>query len=221
MSRSDVLDVNRQVIEGIVDDVQRLAPDALLLLVSNPVDVLTLHAWKRTGWPRNRVFGQAGALDAARMASFIREETGCSMRDIHAMVIGGHGDSMVPLFRHSSIHGLPATQFLDAAARERVRERTCRGGAEILELRQNSSAYLAPATAIATMADAICNDRRRVLPCISILEGEYGQRDIATGVPVILGGNGIESVVEVGLDDAERQAFEASIAEIRADLALL
>ena len=153
MSRSDVLDVNRKVIDAIVGDVLKFAPDALLLLVSNPVDVLTWHAWKRTGWERNRVFGQAGVLDTSRMTCFISMETGYSVKDIHAMVIGGHGDSMVPLFRHTSINGIPATEFLDAGAIQRITERTCNGGAEILELRKVSSAYNAPAAAIVTMVD--------------------------------------------------------------------
>lgn len=221
MSRSDVLDINRKVIDSIVDDVTKFAPDALLLLVSNPVDVLTWHAWKRTGWERNRVFGQAGVLDASRMACFIGMETGYSAKDIHTMVIGGHGDTMVPLFRHTSINGIPAAEFLDAEARQRITRRTCHGGAEVLELRKNSSAYNGPAAAIATMVDAISNNRRRILPCISVLDGEYRQSDVTAGVPVILGRNGIESVIEVELDESEQAAFEHSIAKIREDLALL
>jgi len=218
MSRSDVLDVNRAVIDSVVDDVLEHAPDALLLLVSNPVDVLTLHAWKRTGWERGRVFGQAGVLDAARMASYMAEETGLSVRDIHTMVIGGHGDAMVPLTRFSTINGVPATLFLDQAAMDRISEKTRHGGAEVLELRQNSSAYKAPASAVATMVDAICRNRRRVLPCVCILDGEYQQHGIPAGVPAVLGRDGIEQVVELPLDDAERSGFEASIESIRAEL---
>jgi malate dehydrogenase len=221
MSRSDVLDVNRKVLDSIVDDVMKFAPDALLLVVSNPVDVLTWHAWKRTGWERNRVFGQAGVLDASRMATFISLETGYSVKDIHTMVIGGHGDTMVPLFRHSTINGIPVTEFLDEDAIQRITERTCHGGAEVLGLRKVSSAYHGPAAAIATMVDAICNNRRRILPCISVLEGEYRQTNVTTGVPAILGRNGIESVVEVHLDESEQAALERSIEKIREDLALL
>ncbi len=221
MSRSDVLDINRRVLDSILDDVLKYAPDTLLLVVSNPVDVLTWHAWKRTGWKRNRVFGQAGVLDAARMACFINMETGYSAKDIHTLVIGGHGDYMVPLFQHSSIDGIRATEVLDSAAMERIALRTRTGGAEILELRKTSSAYLAPAAAVATMVDAICHDRHRILPCISVLEGEYGQQEVTAGVPVALGRNGIEAVVEIGLDDAERAAFEQSVAGIRRDIALL
>ena len=218
MSRSDVLDINRAVIDTLVDDVLEHAPDALLLMVTNPVDVLTWHAWKRTGWERGRVFGQAGVLDISRMACFMAEETGFSIKDIHAMVIGGHGDSMVPMTRFSSINGVPATAFLGEEAIERINKRTQHGGAEILALRQTSSAYNAPAAAIAAMADAISNNRRRILSCVCNLDGEYGQTDITCGVPAILGRSGIEQVVELPLDDAERTGFQASIDSIRSDL---
>lgn len=218
MSRSDVLGINRAVIDTIVDDVLEHAPDALLLMVTNPVDVLTWHAWKRTGWERGRVFGQAGVLDISRMACFMAEETGFSIKDIHAMVIGGHGDSMVPMTRFSTINGVPATAFLGEDAIERINKRTQHGGAEVLALRQTSSAYNAPASAIAAMADAISNNRRRILSCVCNLDGEYGQTDITCGVPAILGRNGIEQVVELPLDDAERTGFQASVDSIRTDL---
>lgn len=218
MSRSDVLDVNRAVIEKVVDEVLEYAPDSLLLMVTNPVDALTLHAWQRTGWERNRVFGLAGVLDAARMASLMAEETGFSIKDIQTMVIGGHGDSMVPLTRFSSINGVPAGTFLDAAAIERIDARTRHGGAEILELRQNSSAYIGPAAAIATMVDAIRNNSSRVLPCVCILDGEYGQQDMPAGVPAVLGGKGIGKIIELPLDDTERAGLQASIDSIQEDL---
>jgi malate dehydrogenase len=218
MSRSDVLDVNRAVIDTIVDQVLELAPDALLMLVTNPVDVLTWHAWKRTGWTRNRVFGLGGVLDAARMAYYIGQETGHSSRDIQTMVIGGHGDSMLPLFRFSSIHGINAEIVLDSEARTRVTERTRNGGAEVLNLREDSSAYTAPGAAVVTMVDAICNDRRQILPCVSVLDGEYSEQDTTAGVPVILGRNGIEEVIELPLNETELDGFQASIASIRADL---
>jgi len=218
MSRSDVLDINRAVIDTLIDEVLEQAPDALLLMVTNPVDVLTWHAWKRTGWERGRVFGQAGVLDVSRMACFMAEETGCSIKDIHAMVIGGHGDLMVPMTRFSTINGVPATAFLDQDAIERINKRTQHGGAEVLALRQTSSAYNAPAAAIATMVDAICNNRRRILPCVCNLDGEYGQTDITVGVPAILGRHGIERIVELPLDKTERDGFQASINSIRTDL---
>jgi malate dehydrogenase len=218
MSRSDVLDVNRSVIDTVCDHVLEFAPDALMLLVTNPVDVLTWHAWKRTGWDRHRVFGQAGVLDASRMACFIAEETGLSIKDIRTMVIGGHGDYMVPLTRFSTANGVPASIFLDEKSTERINKRTRHGGAEVLALRQLSSAYNAPAAAIATMVDAISRNRRRILPCVCNLAGEYGESDITAGVPAILGRNGIEKVVELPLNDTEKAGFHASIDSIRADL---
>jgi malate dehydrogenase len=221
MSRSDVLDINLAVINNICDDVLEHAPDALLLMVTNPVDVLTWHAWKRTGWERRRVFGQAGVLDASRMACFIAAETSLSIRDIHAMVIGGHGDYMVPLTRFSTVNGVPASTFLDDKSITRINKRTRHGGSEVLALRQQSSAYNAPAAAIATMVDAIRHDRRRVLPCVCNLDGEYGESDITTGVPAILGRNGIEEIVELPLDEAELAGFQASVDAIRADLKTL
>jgi len=210
--------VNRTVIDAIVDEVLAYAPDCMLLLVSNPVDVLTWHAWKRTGWDRHRVFGQAGVLDASRMACFMAAETGLSVKDIHAMVIGGHGDFMVPLNRFSTINGVPATTVLDQKTIDRITRRTRHGGSEILALRKISSAYNAPASAIATMVDSISRNRRRVLPCVCVLEGEYGQQDITAGVPAVLGSRGIEKVLELPLDDTEMAGFTASVDSIRADI---
>jgi malate dehydrogenase len=218
MSRSDVLDINRGVIDSIVSQVLEFTPDALLLIVTNPVDILTWHAWKGTGWDKGRVFGQAGVLDAARMAHFIAIETGASIKDIHTMVIGGHGDSMVPLFRFSSVHGVSAASLLDPAASARVAEQTRNGGGEVLALKKTSSAYNGPAAAVCTMVDAICHDRKRVLSCVSVLEGEYGQSDITAGVPVVLGRNGIEQVIELPLNEEELAGFQHSIDSIRADL---
>jgi malate dehydrogenase len=218
MSRSDVLEVNRAVIDVIVDEVLEHAPDSLLLLVTNPVDVLTLHAWKRTGWERRRVFGQSGVLDSARMATFMSDATGLSIKDIQTMVIGGHGDTMVPLTRYCTINGVPATTFLDPDTIARINTRTQNGGGEILELRGNSSAYLGPAAAIATMVDAITSNLQRVLPCVCILDGEYGQRQIPIGVPAMLGSRGIERIIELPLNAAERSALQVSIDSVVADL---
>lgn len=221
MSRSDVLDVNVPVVTAVVDEAVRSAPQAMILMVTNPVDVLTYVAWKRSGWPRNRVFGLSGVLDSTRMASFVAMETGVSVTDISAMVLGGHGDTMVPLPRYTCINGIPIARFLDAAAIGRVVERTRQGGAEILALRKTSSAYDAPAAAVATMVDAIQHGRRRILPCVAILEGEYGQRGICMGVPVILGSGGVEQVVELDLDEDESAQFRRSAEHVRNDLARL
>ena len=221
MSRSDVLDVNVPVVTEIVDEAVRSAPEAMILMVTNPVDVLTYVAWKRSGWKRNRVFGLSGVLDSTRMASFIAMETGFSIKDITAMVLGGHGDTMVPLPRYSCINGIPINCFLDAQTIARIAERTRQGGAEILALRKTSSAYDAPAAAVATMVDAIQHGRKRILPCVAILDGEYSQNGICMGVPVILGSGGMEQVVELELNEDESGEFVRSAEHVRADLARL
>ena len=221
MSRSDVLDVNVPVITEVVDEAVRSAPKAMILMVTNPVDVLTYVAWKRSGWKRSRVFGLSGVLDSTRMASFVAMETGFSIKDITAMVLGGHGDTMVPLPRYSCINGIPISCFLDAQTVARIAERTRQGGAEILALRKTSSAYDAPAAAVATMVDAIQHGRKRILPCVAILDGEYGQNGICMGVPVILGSGGMEQVVELELNEGESGEFVRSAEHVRADLARL
>jgi malate dehydrogenase len=221
MSRSDVLDTNVGILDALVDQILEHAPDSMLLIVSNPVDVLTYRAWQRTQWPRNRVFGQAGVLDSSRMAAFIALETGLSVTDINAMVLGGHGDAMVPMLRYSTINGIPVSHFLSEAAIGRIVERTRHGGAEILALKQTSSAYDAPAAAIAAMVDAIALNRKRVLPTVALLEGEYGESDVAMGVPCILGAGGVEKVVELQMEPAERRDFDQSLSGVRKDIARL
>jgi malate dehydrogenase len=218
MSRSDVMEANVRIIDEVVDNAVRYAPDAMLLMVTNPVDTLTYRASQRTGWPRGRVFGQAGVLDASRMASFIALETGFSALDITTLVLGGHGDTMVPIPRYCTINGVPVSQFLSKERMAAIIARTRQGGAEILALRKNSSAYDAPGAAVATMVDAISNNRRRLLPCVALLEGEYGEADVAMGVPCVLGERGVEGVVELDLNDEERAAFAASVAAVRHDI---
>lgn len=221
MSRSDVLDANLQVIRGVADDVQRYAPDATVILVTNPVDVMTFAFRQATGWSRQRVFGLSGVLDAARMASFIAMESGFSIKDISPMVLGGHGDSMVPMTRFTTISGIPVSHFLDAATIERIVERTRNGGAEILALKKTSSANDSPAAAVAAMVDAVCNNRKRLMPCVAILDGEYGYQDMALGVPVILGAGGMEKVVELPFTDEEAGMFRSSAEQVLADIALI
>ena len=218
MSRSDILEVNLNVMYGIVDAMLKHAPQAMLLMVSNPVDVLTYAAWRRTGWPRQRVFGMAGVLDSARLASFVALETGFSVKDITAMVLGGHGDTMVPMTRFTCINGIPIEHFLPKAKIDAIVQRTRGGGAEILSLRKIASAYDAPAAAIATMVDAISRNRRQILPGVAVLDGEYGLRDIAMGVPVVLGDGGMERIIELPLTPDEAAAFKKSSDMVRADL---
>jgi malate dehydrogenase len=193
----------------------------MMLLVTNPVETLTYRAFQRSGWPRERVFGQAGILDASRMAAFIAHETGFSSRDITTMVLGGHGDTMVPVSRYCTVNGIPISHFLSPERIKVINERTRKGGAEILALRKNSSASDAPAAAVAAMVDAIVHNRRRLLPCVAILEGEYGETELAMGVPCVLSDHGLESVVEIDLNSTERADFDRSAAAIREDIARL
>ena len=221
MSREDLLASNIDIIDGIMDDVLKHSPDSLMLFVTNPVDVVTWYAWKKTGWPRNRVFGQAGVLDSSRMASFIAMETGYSTLDINTMVLGGHGDTMVPMHRYTTIAGIPIGNFLTSEKLEEIVERTRHGGAEILALRQNSSAYDAPAASVAEMVDAIVNDRKRILPTVSVLEDEYGHSDIAIGVPAVLGKDGMEKIIALEMNDEETAMFHNSANIVRQQIDLL
>lgn len=221
MSRSDVLDTNINILNGIVDDVLKYAPDSIILVVSNPVDILTYQAWKRTGWNRSRVFGQAGVLDSARMAAFVSLETGLSPKNINAMVLGGHGDAMVPMTRFTTISGIPIKYFLEQDVIDKIVERSRFGGAEILALKQNSSAYDAPAAAIAEMVEAVALNRRQVLPTVAILKDEYGETDLAMGVPCVLGEAGMERVITLDLNDEEQEMFAKTISEIKQDIARL
>ncbi|MHB8255181.1 MAG: malate dehydrogenase [Acidiferrobacter sp.] len=221
MSRSDVLDANAPIIATTAKMASTLAPHALLIVVTNPVDVLTHLAWSKSGFDRKRVLGLSGTLDAARMAGFIAAEAGLSVRDVRALVIGGHGETMVPLARYSTISGIPISEFLDVGAIDRIIDRTRGGGAEILALKKTSSAYDAPGAAIATMIDAIVHNRRRILPCVCVLDGEYGEANVSMGVPAVIGADGIEKIVELSLIVDEQEQIHASAIAIRADLARL
>jgi malate dehydrogenase len=220
MSREDLLASNINIVDGIIDDIMKYAPDCLVLFVTNPVDVVTYYAWKKTGWSRNRIFGQAGVLDSSRMASFIAVETGYSSLDIDTMVLGGHGDTMVPMQRYTTIAGIPISNFISREKFDEIAERTRHGGAEILALRQNSSAYDAPAASIAEMVDAIVHNRKRILPTVSILEGEYGHEDIAIGIPAVLGKDGMEKIILLDMNDEETTMFHnsANIVQTQIDL---
>lgn len=221
MSRSDLLASNVAIANGIVDGALQYAPDCMLLFVSNPVDVLTYNAFVKTGWPRNRIFGQAGVLDSSRMASFIAMETGYSNLDINAMVLGGHGDTMVPMLRYTTISGIPVSNFIAKDKLEGIVERTRNGGAEILALRQNSSAYDAPAASVAEMVDSIVYNRRRVLPTVCVLEGEYGYSNLAIGVPAVLGNKGVEKIIPLDMNDEETTMFHNSASIVKKDIDLL
>ena len=218
MSRSDVLDTNIAILDTIMIDIMEYAPHSKVILVSNPVDILTYYAWKKSGWHRSRIMGQAGVLDSSRMAAFVALETTFSVKNINAMVLGGHGDAMVPMTRFTTISGIPIEHFLDQEAIDRIVERSRFGGAEILALKKNSSAYDAPAAAIAEMVEAIVLDRRQVLPTVAILNGEYQQRNLAMGVPCMLSEEGMDRVIELPLNATEKTMFDETIINIKNDL---
>ena len=215
MDRADVLAINLKIIDEIMDGIIKHAPDAYVIVVSNPVDVLTYYANKKANWPRNRIMGQAGILDSMRLSSFIAMETDYSINDIQAMVLGGHGDTMVPLPRFTTVSGISIEHLLDQNTIDNLIQRTRDGGAEILNLKQKSSANNAPGAAVTIMVEAIVHNKHRLLPCITMLEGEYGQSDIAIGVPVMLGENGVEKIIELNFTDEEQQAFDTSAQVIK------
>ncbi|WP_442108117.1 malate dehydrogenase [Pseudomonas sp. NUPR-001] len=218
-SRQDVLSINLPILDGIMQDINQHAPAATVLVVSNPVDVLTYRAWSLSKLGRGKVFGQAGVLDTARMKCFIAEETGFSARDINALVLGGHGDSMVPLMRYCTVGSIPLSHFLSSEQIERIVQRTRQGGGEILGLKKVGSACDAPGVAIAQMVDAIANGRNSILPTVAILEGEYGRTDIAMGVPCVLAEQGLARVIEVPLDAQEQAMFDHSADQVVRDIA--
>ena len=220
MSRSDLLQVNLDIIDGLLDGIQQHAPDSILLFVTNPVDIVTYHALAVTGWPRNRIFGQAGVLDSSRMATFIKMETGQPIADIETLVMGGHGDTMVPMLRYSSIAGKPLQQFLSEDKLAEIVERTRNGGAEVLGLREVSSAYDAPGAAVTEMVMAILQDSKQVLPTVSLLQGEYGHSDLAIGVPARLGKQGMEEIIQLDMNAEEQTMFDQSAALVKKDLAM-
>ncbi|MBA3778008.1 MAG: malate dehydrogenase [Chloroflexi bacterium] len=210
MSRDDLMQKNAGIVRSVVVEAVRHSPDAVLIIVTNPLDAMCHIALDASGFPRERVIGMAGVLDSARFRTFIARELGASVTSTQAFVLGGHGDTMVPLPRYSTVGGVPITELLEPARIESLVQRTRDGGAEIVALLKSGSAFYAPAASVAQMVDAILGDRRVILPCAALLEGEYGIQGLFVGVPVKLGRRGIEEIVEIELTDEERQAFEAS-----------
>jgi malate dehydrogenase len=221
MSREDLLRTNANIVRDVSQHVKRNSPDAIVIMVSNPLDVMAYVCRKTTGFPRERVIGMAGVLDTARYRSFIALELDVSVEDIQALVLGGHGDTMVPLASYTTVSGIPLSQLLAADRIEALVERARTGGAEIVGLLKTGSAYYAPAAAVVQMAEAIVRDKKRILPCSAWLEGEYGMRDLFLGVPCKLGRRGLEGIVEVSLTDDERAALERSGNAVRETMALL
>ena len=221
MSRDDLLFKNAEIIGGVVDEVTKHSPDSIIIMVTNPLDVMAYLAYKKSGFPRERVIGMAGVLDSARFRTFIAMELGVSVANRHAFVLGGHGDSMVPLPRYSTVAGVPITELMSEEQVNRIVQRTRDGGAEIVSLLGTGSAYFAPAWSVAQMVEAILLDRKEILPCAAFLQGEYGVEDAYVGVPVQLGAGGMEKVFEIDLSDDERIAFEDSVAEVKDSIAKL
>ncbi|MGH7540887.1 MAG: malate dehydrogenase [Gemmatimonadota bacterium] len=215
MSRDDLVTKNAGIIRGICEEIAKHSPDATVVMVTNPLDVMAYVAKEVTGFPRERVVGMAGILDTARFRSFIALELDVSVEDVQALVLGGHGDSMVPLASSVSVGGIPLTELLAADRIEAIVERTRKGGGEIVGLLKTGSAYYAPSAAATQMVESIVRDKKRILPCACWLEGEYGLEGLFLGVPCKLGEGGVEGILEVSLTDAEREALHASAADVR------
>jgi len=221
MSREDLLETNKKIIESVVGQVVAKSPNAILIMVANPLDTMTYLALKRSGFPRNRVMGMAGILDTARFKAFISMEIDVSIEDIQTVILGGHGDEMVPLPRYTTVSGIPILQLLPEETVERLVERTRKGGGEIVSLLKTGSAFYAPGAAAAQMVEAILKDKKRILPCCAYLEGEYGLSDICFGVPVKLGANGVEKIIELELTGEERELVSTSAESVRKSIEIL
>lgn len=218
MSRDDLVTTNAKIMRHVSEQVKKYAPESYILILSNPVDAMTYVCYKTTGFPKNRVIGQSGVLDTARFNTFVAEELNISVEDISGFVLGGHGDDMVPLVRYSYAGGIPLEKLIPQDRMDAIVERTRKGGGEIVSLLGNGSAYYAPAASLVEMAEAIIKDKKRILPSIAYLEGEYGYSDLYLGVPTVLGGNGIESIIELPLTNEERTALDKSVESVKSVL---
>jgi malate dehydrogenase len=221
MTREQLQETNAGIVKSVTEAVVAKSPQAILIVVSNPLDVMTYVAYKVSGFEKHRVIGMAGILDTARYRTFIAMELGVSVEDIQALVLGGHGDSMVPLVRYTTIAGVPITEFLDQPTIEKIVKRTREGGIEIVNFLKTGSAYYAPSAAAVEMVEAIVKDKKRILPCAAYLQGEYGLRDTYIGVPVKLGKKGIEKIIEVPLTAEEKTALTKSADEVKSNIAKL
>ena len=215
MSRDDLLKANYDVVKAVVENVVKFSPNAILILVTNPLDAMAQAAYKISGFSKNRVIGMAGVLDSARMSTFVAAELGVSVENVHSFVLGGHGDDMVPLARYSTVAGIPLPELLPKEKIEAIVTRTRKGGAEIVNLLKTGSAYYAPSAAVVEMVRAILHDKKKILPCAAYLEGEYGVRGLFVGVPVKLGARGIEQIIEIKLTAEEQAALDKSSGSVR------
>ena len=215
MSRDDLLFKNAEIVGGVVEEVARLSPEAILIVVTNPLDAMAQLAWKRSGFPKHRVIGMAGILDSARFRTFIAQELQVSVENVTAFVLGGHGDTMVPLPRYSTVAGIPITELLSKERIDALVQRTASGGAELVGLLKTGSAFYAPGASAVEMVEAILKDKKKILPCAACLEGEYGIRGLFVGVPVKLGRRGIEQIVQITLTPDEQAALRRSADAVR------
>ena len=216
MSRDDLIATNVKIVKSVSEQIANAAPDAVVILVSNPLDAMVYTAWKATGFPTNRIVGQAGCLDVARFRAFLAMELDVSIEDIQALLLGGHGDDMVPLPRYTSVHGIPVSQMLPEETINACVARAKAGGGEIVKL-MGTSAYYAPASGSVQMAEAIIKDKKRILPCAAYCDGQYGIDGLFVGVPAVLGKNGVERIVEIDLDEGEKKLLDESASHV-ADL---
>jgi malate dehydrogenase len=219
MSRDDLLKVNLEAITKVAQGIKQYAPNSFVVVVTNPLDSMVYAMYKITGFPKNRVVGMAGVLDTARFQYFVGEAAGVSPQDVCALVLGGHGDDMVPLLRYSSIAGAPLSKFLDKAKLDALVERTRKGGGEIVALLGTGSAFYAPAASAVAMAESYLRDQKRVMPCSALLEGQYGVKGLFVGVPVVIGAGGVERIVEVDLNDEEKAMLAKSVESVKKSVA--
>ncbi|RLQ03031.1 malate dehydrogenase [Geobacillus sp. FSL K6-0789] len=215
MSRDDLVTTNQKIMKQVTKEVVKYSPNCYIIVLTNPVDAMTYTVFKESGFPKNRVIGQSGVLDTARFRTFVAQELNISVKDVTGFVLGGHGDDMVPLVRYSYAGGIPLEKLIPKARLDAIVERTRKGGGEIVNLLGNGSAYYAPAASLVEMVEAILKDQRRILPAIAYLEGEYGYEGIYLGVPTILGGNGIEKVIELELTEDEKAALAKSVESVK------
>jgi len=215
MSRDDLLNTNYNIMKSVVGEATKYSPNAILIVVSNPLDAMAQAAYKLSKWPRERVIGMAGVLDSSRFRTFIAEELKVSVENVTAFVLGGHGDTMVPLARYSTVAGIPITELMDQATLDRLVQRTRDGGAEIVKYLKTGSAYYAPSAAATEMVEAILKDKKKILPCAAYLDGEYGIKGLFVGVPVKLGAKGIEQIIEIKLTPQEKQELDRSAAAVK------
>ncbi|MBC8359315.1 MAG: malate dehydrogenase [Candidatus Aminicenantes bacterium] len=221
MSRDELVESNFNIVKPVTEEIIKHSPNAMILVVANPLDAMAYTAFKVSGFPKNKVFGMAGILDTTRFRAFISMELNVSVENIQALVLGGHGDTMVPIARYTTVSGIPLSHFLPQDRIDAIIERTRKGGGEIVKYLKTGSAYYAPSLAVAEMVESIVKDKKKVLPCSAYLEGEYGINDLYFGVPIKLGANGVEEIIEIDLTDEEKEAIKSSEAAVRSVIDLL